>query len=1001
MTQISSIQQQLAHCAANLPGWKADGESAGWALCEAHGDQTPSLHVIANEKGGWVTCHACDESSMALHAYLKRYSYPALPFSPAPRPTGKTNPTGARKYVYAGAESPVLRVTRKTKPDGSKGYYQERYEDGKWVSGGLKATPLYNGHILRNPKTDKSQPVFIVEGEKCADLGKLEGENGFIATTAPEGSGKFKKVGEDYIDLLKPFANRIILPDNDLAGYEHALQVGNILQKAGMDSHVLLLPGLPPKGDLADWLPSNSAATLLALASSAMPFGDFKARFKDLSAAVGGEKAAGAAKGEEESSGPGGSVHRDVDTTDLSQAEILDRLLARIPALNQDNRMFFNTEQRSICYFNRDLSWNPIHKRHELANVLEGKLGIRFLKTKEKDGATETVRVSPNAEVMDRLLVLREHDLPLPTINEFTTHPMIAPDGTLVIEPGLHPSGIFYKPTVDMDPIPPQPTADQVAAAVRCIEELVADFPFADIESKQAWWAYVLTPLMGSLAPRPCPMFHFSANVPGTGKGMLAGIPGWIMPPQPGAQSLDKTCDSEVRKTLTAQLASGHCGWLILDNIKGRLDSPSLEAFLTTEIWTDRILGSSRTGSWRIKTSLAVTANNLSMSKDLERRQILIRMLSKTPEPHLRNDFKIGDLRLHIEEHRAKLTWSLVLILQNWLVKGRPKGANRLGSFERWSEAIGGVLDAAGIGSEFLAKQRTAVAGDMDAWTQFMTSWVESTVPLDRQHTQDLVKVAKSSGINLTESGATRSLGRQMWKQNDRPFRIGTQVYILKALPYGKQTLWSLTKTPTEPTPDPDRPYMREKRENNPNNPTELYTQGILQNPTEKVHNPKNPTNGLKPHCDTLQNPTESYQQDIFGVSQNEKPDFTEVCGVNGLAANPFGVSQDPFPERVCGVNGVLGSISPLHVREGEKTQGPTCGCGRTLPPHRNYLCEECSPPNQTSSSSLPGAAGHSAVPIEKLAGRPGAAAEVARRIETEPTANEIHMGDLADRGEI
>jgi hypothetical protein len=196
---------------------------------------------------------------------------------------------------------------------------------------------------------------------------------------------------------------------------------------------------------------------------------------------------------------------------------------------------------------------------------------------------------------------------------------------------------------------------------------------------------------------------------------------------------------------------------------------------------------------------------------------------------------------------------------------------------------------------------------------------------------------------------------------------------------------------------------MRARDEKNPNNPTELYEQGILQNPTAKCQNPRNPTNGFNPHFDTLENPTESYEQGICGVSQNEKPDFTGVCGVSEVTANPCGVSQDPFAERVCGVNGVFSSISPLHVRESEKTQGPTCDCGRILPPHRNYRCEECSPATTPNSlPSLPGAEGHSAVPIEQLFNQQGAAAEIARRVETEPSATDIHLANLTtDSGEI
>jgi len=70
---------------------------------------------------------------------------------------------------------------------------------------------------------DPSQPVFITEGEKQADLLR---EAGYIATTFPMGAGKSHLV-KDWSVLEG--RHIVILPDNDGPGRSHALQIADKL----------------------------------------------------------------------------------------------------------------------------------------------------------------------------------------------------------------------------------------------------------------------------------------------------------------------------------------------------------------------------------------------------------------------------------------------------------------------------------------------------------------------------------------------------------------------------------------------------------------------------------------------------------------------------------------------------------------------------------------------------------------------------------------------------
>jgi hypothetical protein len=91
------------------------------------------------------------------------------------------------------------------------------------------------------------QTVFVVEGEKDADhLWAL----GIPATTCPGGAGKWRS---EYNDALRG-KQVVILPDNDDVGEKHAQGVARALLGVAGEVKIVRLPGLPPKGDVSDWL---------------------------------------------------------------------------------------------------------------------------------------------------------------------------------------------------------------------------------------------------------------------------------------------------------------------------------------------------------------------------------------------------------------------------------------------------------------------------------------------------------------------------------------------------------------------------------------------------------------------------------------------------------------------------------------------------------------------------------------------------------------------------
>jgi hypothetical protein len=94
--------------------------------------------------------------------------------------------------------------------------------------------------------------VFIVEGEGKVDALRALG---IAATTNPGGAGKWQP---EFSERLRG-ADVVLLPDNDESGWKHVHEVGAALAGITSRTRILILPDLPVKGDVRNWLDAGGA----------------------------------------------------------------------------------------------------------------------------------------------------------------------------------------------------------------------------------------------------------------------------------------------------------------------------------------------------------------------------------------------------------------------------------------------------------------------------------------------------------------------------------------------------------------------------------------------------------------------------------------------------------------------------------------------------------------------------------------------------------------------
>jgi putative DNA primase/helicase len=270
--------------------------------------------------------------------------------------------------------------------------------------------------------------------------------------------------------------------------------------------------------------------------------------------------------------------------------------------------------------------------------------------------------------------------------------PTIRRDGSILSTPGYDPATrLYYRPSIEFEPIPESPGKAEIEAARDELLDLVCDFPFRDETHKAVWLTSLLTVIARPSFEGPAPLFGCDGNCSGTGKSLLADLVAIIASGRRMPRSTWPTgmhADEELRKRITS-LALAAERFTLLDNVETPLGGGPLDAALTSDTWKDRMLGSmTTTPPLPMLMIWFASGNNLQYRGDFPRRVLQCRLETSLENPEERTGFKYPDLIGHAIANRGKLVRAALIILRAHHVAGRPKFASPLGSFESWTRAV-------------------------------------------------------------------------------------------------------------------------------------------------------------------------------------------------------------------------------------------------------------------------------------------------------------------------
>ncbi len=276
-------------------------------------------------------------------------------------------------------------------------------------------------------------------------------------------------------------------------------------------------------------------------------------------------------------------------------------------------------------------------------------------------------------------------------LRAMTAFPVLSANGELCVEEGYDAvTRTFYRAGCEVS-VPENPTLMDAKGACDRLLDLVSEFPFAGPAHSSAWLSALLTPLSRFMHDGNAPLVVIQANMPGSGKSLLAQLIATIVA---GSTVPVMACEKDEpnRKEILSKLRTAPSIALI-DNVIGRFGGPVMATMITARSFEDRSLGHLKTLSAPNDTTWMMTGNRTILARDMARRCLHIRLQCNSEKPHLRAGFRYPNVLEHARNRRGELLSAALTILKAYAVAGMPEAKlEPWGSFEEWSRIVRGSL---------------------------------------------------------------------------------------------------------------------------------------------------------------------------------------------------------------------------------------------------------------------------------------------------------------------
>ncbi len=218
--------------------------------------------------------------------------------------------------------------------------------------------------------------------------------------------------------------------------------------------------------------------------------------------------------------------------------------------------------------------------------------------------------------------------------------------------------------------------------------ELVEDFRFATPPDRARALAAFITPalVLGGLLRGRAPVDMGEADDSQAGKGYRNKLTAAVY-----AQSVktvtQKTAGvGSLEESFNMALIHG-ANFVALDNVRGKIDSPAIESFLTEDNYTARAPYREPVEIDPRRVVVMFTSNKADVTTDLANRSSCVRIL-KQPEGYIFKSYPEGDILDHVRARQPRYLGAIFAIVRAWYEAGRPRTTETRHDFRPWAQSL-------------------------------------------------------------------------------------------------------------------------------------------------------------------------------------------------------------------------------------------------------------------------------------------------------------------------
>jgi hypothetical protein len=293
-------------------------------------------------------------------------------------------------------------------------------------------------------------------------------------------------------------------------------------------------------------------------------------------------------------------------------------------------------------------------------------------------------------EMAAALLASEEARRFLPEITGLINCPVLVGTGDAlqIAGPGYHrDTGLFITggelpPTIEFE------------SAQKLIDELFADFRFQTPGDRSRAFAWLVTPALkiGGHLKGHVPANVAEADQSQAGKGYLQNLNATVYNETVGMVTQRNGGVGSLDESLSARLIAGR-PFIQLDNLRGKLDSPHIEALLTAKgPFPVRLPYRGEVSIDPNRFLVMLTSNGVETTRDFANRACIVRSIRKQPDGYQFRRYAEGDLLDHVRANQSLYLGAVFAIVRLWIECGRPRTNECRHDFREWAQTLDSIV---------------------------------------------------------------------------------------------------------------------------------------------------------------------------------------------------------------------------------------------------------------------------------------------------------------------